>query len=273
MPLNATLHIETALRHEKTVLKKSFCTQPFKIANITESKLEHELQLMLMSSSPGILDEDCYQLTVDVGEGCALSLQTQSYQRIFQMKKGATQTLTMNLAEGSSVVYLPHPLVPHQHSIFQARNKIYLSDGCSLLWGEIISCGRKLNGEIFQFSLYHGITEIFLKNKLVVKENLLLKPLEMNMASIGQLEGFTHQATLLYLTERIDVSFSTTSLIEFLQQSNQVIYGISALPVNGILVRLLGHSAEQLFGLLKDLSGLLQTFPKIASKLPERYVS
>ena len=41
---------------------------------------------MLMSSSPGILDEDKYLMKIEVAEGCALKLHTQSYQRLFTMK-------------------------------------------------------------------------------------------------------------------------------------------------------------------------------------------
>ena len=53
--MNAQLHIQTALRNGITYLKNCYATPPFKLANITEDKQSHELQLMLMSSSPGIL--------------------------------------------------------------------------------------------------------------------------------------------------------------------------------------------------------------------------
>ena len=46
-------------------------------------------------------------------------------------------------------VLLPHPSVPHEAIDFTSRNKIYLSDNCSLIFGEVLTCGRKLNGEVF----------------------------------------------------------------------------------------------------------------------------
>jgi urease accessory protein len=60
MPLNAALYIETGLQEGRTILRNSYCTQPFKLANITEDKQQKELHLMLMSSSPGVLDGDVY---------------------------------------------------------------------------------------------------------------------------------------------------------------------------------------------------------------------
>src|SRR5678816_4642739 len=97
MALTAKLHIETALQNERTVFTKSFCTAPFKIANITEDKQQDRLQIMLMSSSPGILDDDEITLQIHVGERCSLELQTQSYQRLFQMKNGARQFQNVDL--------------------------------------------------------------------------------------------------------------------------------------------------------------------------------
>lgn len=275
MALKAKLHIETALRSEKTFLKKSFCTPPFKIADVTEDKKQKSLQLMMMNSSPGVLDEDEYCIRIDVAENTSLQLQTQSYQRLFQMKKGAVQTMEVNLEQGASFVYLPHPSVPHQNSIFLSRNKIYLQNNYSLVWGEVISCGRKLNGEVFQFTSYHSITEIFLNSKLVVKENLLLKPATMNLSLIGQLEGYTHQATLLYLNEEANVTQLTNCLIENLNEqvsTADATFGVSALPVNGIVVRLLGYKAEQLFHILKSITTTIFTINEKVKPKPEMYV-
>jgi urease accessory protein len=272
MPLNATLHIDTALKNGKTILQTSYCTQPFKLANITENRVQKELQLMLMSSSPGILDGDQHAMTITVGEGCCLSVETQSYQRIFQMQKGASQQVHVNMQRGSSFTYLPHPLVPHRGAIFRVKNKVMLQEGCSLLWGEVISCGRKLNGEVFAFTSYHGITEIYRDGKLVVKENLLLRPREMPVSGLGQLEGFTHQATLLYLDEKAVIPALTEAVREALNADSGLTFGVSALPVNGLVIRLLGNQAEKLFAQLKTIALLLQTHKSESSKILEQNV-
>jgi urease accessory protein len=273
MPLKAKLHIETMLKKDKTCLQQTFCTQPFKIAEITEDKTRKDLRLMIMSSSPGVLDGDQYEINIDVGEGCVLALETQSYQRIFQMNHGASQQLQVALKKGSSLTYLPHPVVPHRQSVFQSHNKLFLQGDCTLLWGEVISCGRKLNGEVFQFSSYHSLTEILLKNKLVVKENLLIRPAEINLTVIGQMEGFTHQATLLYLTEKADLSACTEIILQHLQEQQNITFGVSALPVNGLLIRILGCKAEQLFLLLRQLASMLQVTEKTSIQTPIAYVA
>ena len=212
---------------------------------------------MLMTSSPGILDDDHYQLKIELAEGSSLQLHTQSYQRLFNMKRSAAQLLEVNLGRGSSFCFLPHPSVPHAASAFVAANKIYLTENCCLVFGEILTCGRKLNGEVFQFSKYHNITEIFFRDKLIIKENLLIEPASINMAAIGQLEGFTHQASLIYLHPSADTKQLAGLVNELLSGQKDITFGVTAAVTNGIIVRILGHKAEQLHGCLKAIAILL----------------
>ena len=130
-------------------------------------------------------------------------------------------------------------------------------DGCRLIWAEVLTCGRKLNGEVFQFSKYHTVTEVFINKKLVVKENVLIRPASMNLTAIGQLEGFTHQASLLYLNENIALNELTKTITDGLAQQPDILFGVSAAPVSGLLVRLLGQRAEQLHACLKTIAGQL----------------
>ena len=250
----AELNIQTALRGDITFLERSYCTQPFKVANITEDKNDETLRLVAMSSSPGILDGDEYHWKIKIAEGCSLQLQTQSFQRLFTMKKAASQAIELHQGTSSSFCFLPHPVVPHEASSFCSKNKLFLSDDCTLVWGEVLTCGRKLNGEIFKFSKYHSITEIFINNKLVIKENLLIDPSLINVNVTGQLEGFTHQASFIFLNEDAPVNNLIGEISNYLLMEEEIMFGISAAPVNGLIVRLLGCKAEQLHACLKIIA-------------------
>ena len=255
--MNAFLNIQTGIRNNKTFLKKGYYTTPFKIANITENKNEECLKLMLMTSSPGILDGDEYKIKIELEEGCSLQLQTQSYQRLFNMKKGASQNMEVFMSKNSSFCYLPHPSVPHTGSNFIATNKIFMFEGYKLIWGEVLTCGRKLSGEEFQFTRYQSLTEIFLNEKLVVKENFLMSPSTINVHAIGQLEGYSHQASLIYIDTTTNVNEVISTINAHLLEQKHICIGVSALPVNGIIVRLLGYKAEQLYNCLQKIADLL----------------
>lgn len=263
----AKLHIETALKNDKTYLSNCFFTTPYKVADITEDRRKNELHLMLMSSSPGILDGDKYEVMIKLKENTSLQLQTQSYQRLFNMKKGASQSIELRMSKGSSFTYLPQPTVPHTSSNFVAVNNIYLSDNCQLTWGELLTCGRKLNGEEFAFSKFHSTTKIFWNNRLVVKENLLIEPDKINVHAIGQLENCTHQASLIFINEAADTKSIIKDINEKLNQQEGICFGVSSLPVNGVIIRILGFKAERLYSCLKNIANHLSSDCIVAASL------
>ena len=249
-----SLHIQAALRGDITYLKRSYFSPPFKLVDITENRREKCLHVMQMSSSPGILDGDRFEIKIELEENCHMQLHTQSYQRLFSMKTGASQQTEVFMEKGSSFVYLPHPSVPQENSIFTTRNKIHVSAGCRLIWGEIITCGRKLNGEVFRFSKYHAVTEVFRDNRLRIKENICLLPGLLKLNEIGQLEGFTHQAGLIFLDDAAEKNTLIREVTLFLQTQPDILFGVTTAPDSGILVRILGNRSEQLMDCLKTIA-------------------
>lgn len=250
------LKILTGKRDHSTYLKECFCTRPFKIANVREERSDPVLRLMMMSSSPGMLDKDHYRVDITVAAGTALHLQTQAYQRLFNMETGAIQEMEVRLQTGSSFTFLPHPLVPHEKATYTGYTNLYLSDNCRLVWGEIITCGRKLNGEVFRFKKLHSITRVFSGTQLLLMDNLLMQPGVTSFQAMGWMEGYTHQATFLYVDthDKVSLQETTDSLHRYLEQQRDMLAGVTRTAGNGIMVRMLGHSGEQLFECQQQLA-------------------
>jgi urease accessory protein len=248
------IDVEACSKNGKTWLKKGFAAHPFKLADITEHRSCNTLELMLMNSSPGVLDGDHYEMLISVGEAASLVLKTQSYQRLFTMKSSASQQLEVHVESGGVFTYLPHPVVPHANAHFTSLNKISLSTDSQLTWGEIITCGRKLNGEVFAFTYLKSLTEIYWNRKLVLRDNLVMKPATGKVHSMGKLEGYTHQASLVIINERINRNELVSLVYELLLSEAEICYGVSALTVEGAIVRILGNKAEQLYNLLQSVS-------------------
>ena len=253
----ASLDITATLRDGRTYLKESFWQPPFKIADVTEDRRLPTLHLMQMSASPGVLSGDHYQIGIRLEEGAAVHWHTQSYQRLFSMASPAQQQVRAELAPGASLTYLPHPCVPQAGADFRGENRIYLSADSRLIWGEIVTCGRKLNGEVFQFSNYRSVTEVFLEGRLILKENLRLVPQRVNPAGIGHLEGFTHQGGLICVDPQVDVADLVPHLSERLAATPGIDFGITSLPVNGFALRMLGNHSERLVQAVKITSEII----------------
>ena len=252
------LNIVSGCKEGRSYLKDAFFTRPFRLADIGEDKSDKSLHLMVMSSSPGVLDNDHYDIDITVEEQSRLLLESQSYQRLFNMQEGAQQKTMIKLKSNSTFSYIQHPVVPHEHSIFKAKNLVYLEDNCSFTIGEIITCGRKHSGEIFRFTKFQSLTEIYHHNKLILKDNILLQPQLATMNTIGQMEGFTHQATLIHInTSENRMEELADTLHHHLMHEEHIAFGVSSPCSHCLIVRVLGNGGEQLYNSFRSIQSLL----------------
>jgi len=242
------LTIVAGFKEGRSYLRDTFFTRPFRIANVGQYKTDHDLYLMVMSASPGLLDKDRYDISIKLEKCAHLQLYSQAYQRLHSMQEGATQMIVITLEQGSAFSYVPHPVVPHQNSKFRSRTVVHLQKNCQLLLSEIITCGRKHFGEVFRFTYYHNLLEVYYQQKLVLKDNLLLQPQRLPLNAIGQLDGYTHQGMLVYInTGQESVETYAGEIMRLIENEKDILYGISGIAANGFVLRMLGNGGEQLF--------------------------
>lgn len=249
------LQITAGARNNTTYLQHSYFTRPFKVADIS-GKNAAALHLVIMTASPGVLDGDEYQLTVELKERVNVHLYTQSYQRIFNMQQGAKQCFNVKMGAGSSLCYLPHPSVPHEDSAFEGYNKIVLGNGCRLLWGEIITCGRKLSGEVFRCRLFQSVTEVYREERLIFKDVTVLQPEKIPATATGEWEQYTHQAALYWHDGTRDMTAMADLINEMLSDEKDIAGGVSQTASGALLLRILGQGAEQLYRIFKTVASL-----------------
>lgn len=289
MNSHVTMHI--AKRDGRSYLAGNYFTPPYKLANITEDRRDPYLHLMLMCSSPGVLDGDRQTIKITLEPNSRLHLHTQSYQRLFRMKQGASQSMDVHIGADASFCWLPHPCVPHAASVFAGTSRIFLGPRARLLWGEVLTCGRKLTGEVFAFSSYRMRTEVYIAHRLALLENISLQPSAIPVSTLGQLGGFTHQASLLFIEEGRRVAEDTREQIaaylsgcagaecgdvdgvgadradpnragaDRVQRGGRdnpsLLCGLTEGPANSLVVRLLGHSAECLYDHLQIIKNII----------------
>lgn len=245
--------VQTDLYKDVTILKDTFFTPPFNVVEVRENKKNPLLELMVMSSSPGFLNNDNYQIDINVKKETMLNLQTQSYQRIYDTPDGARQQMKVYVECSAYFSHLPHPTVPHKGAIFQSDNKIYLSDTSKLIWGEILACGRKLNGESFAFKKYRSLTQVFRNKKLLYKDNLYLNPSKINFKTMGLYEEFSYKANFICVDPHHSPKHHMAIMSEFLDGEDDIIFGFSKISEDACVLRVLGNSGEQLFQALKKI--------------------
>ena len=265
----ANLYIKTGFKEGKSYLMDSYVSVPFRITNIGQIKEDDCLYMMLGSSSPGLLDTDNHEIEINVEENSRFQLQTQSYQRLYNMKKGSSQITKVKLAPNSAFCYVPHPVVPQENSIFRNRTIIHLEKNCELILSEIITCGRKnsefispdreIFGEIFKFTYFQNVTEIYFNDLLILKDKIILEPQVVPVDTVIQLEGYTHQATFIYLnTGNSSVAYELIAeILKIMEYEENISFGVSEMAANGFVLRVLGNGGEQLFNCFQQIQNFL----------------
>lgn len=257
--MDSRLHIIAGHKAGKSYVKDLFVSPPFRVVSVGQRKSDNKLYQIIMSSSPGILDGDRYQLDIELEKGSALQLQSQSYQRLFNMKDEAVQQLNISMEDDTSFAYVPHPVVPHEDSNFKSKAKINIGENSQVIMGEIITCGRKHYGELFKLKKFQNLTEIYHKDKLRVKDNVLIQPDLIPIKSIGNLEEYTHQGTLIFYSTKEDLD--KNDLIEIIytqiESQHEMEIGISVMEDNGFIIRALGNGGEVMYNFFLKVQEIL----------------
>ena len=233
-----------------------YTTVPFGLLRFDERyPADPWMQYMIRSNSPGMLSGDFYDMQINVADDTSLGLETQAYQRIYEMNEGgkAFQEVKVNVGENGLFHFIPHPTVPHKNSDYAAKNTINIKKSSKLIWGEVITCGRKLSGEIFEFKRFLSHTEVFVDDELIFNDKLLFEPENIDVNAMGQLEGYTHQATLFAYQHELTEDELYEFLLENIKDEEEIEFGMSTTVLDAAVIRIVGNSGEQLYKIIKRI--------------------
>lgn len=184
----------------RTFIKDSFFTSPFKIMKPFQ-KDDGGISVFQQTASPGILAGDRQEHNIIVEKASSLEIVSQSFEKIFKMEENelAERKICAKVGEGSALIYAPNPCIPFAKSNFHSSTKIFLSAGAKLIYEDCICAGRVACGEIFDFTTYKNLIEIWREEKLIFRENNFFeggekKNLLQSEVNFGE---FTHSGTML----------------------------------------------------------------------------
>ena len=264
-----------------TQLDDYFVSPPFKLMTLPDystNKAEawqKGLNAMQMSSSPGLLGGDRLDIQISLRKSTALTLTTQAFTRVQAMNDGefAEQITQIQLAEDSRLFYLPHPLVLHKDSALKQKTTIEMAENSELIYGEIVAIGRVLNDERFAFRQFSSHLKIYALQKNGEKRPLVSDciqwlPSKMTLTALSQMEDYSHQGSLTYLNlskSALEIKAMLKQLQETFTSSENLLIGLSQLNEGGLMVRVLGHRAEQIQTLFENIGIILKSNNKSGS--------
>lgn len=237
---------------ERNYLTDSIRKFPLKAVNFQGE--DGEMIIYLISSSPGLFNGDRQDISCRLTDGAHLFLTDASATELHPslMEEESRMVQTFQLEKNSKLEYMPEPLIPFKGSSYYGTTSIYMMEGAQAIVGEIITAGRVGRNEIFEYQHFKSGFEVFWDGQLQVWDSIRLLP-ENNLKDKGILGDFTHIGTLWVLSEQIKkehLHHIQNTIIPGIEQHDSY-GGASLLQKRGILIRLLGHTSQDLQKIIK----------------------
>ncbi|WP_456277264.1 urease accessory protein UreD [Bacillus sp. AK128] len=250
MSHTGVLELTARNRRDKTMISDCYYEGAFKITRPVYIE-DHSPSIYLIHVGGGYVDGDTYLTNLTLEDGAELSVTTQSSTKVYKtVRKPVLQMMNIKLGKNSVLEFVPDPLIAYENSRFIQETSVYLKESACLIYSEIITPGWAEDGSYFRYDWIRSKLKVYKEEKLVLFDHLLLEP-DQDMTGIMQMEGYTHVGTLVIFHPLINKSF-LHSLYEFLSVDDQTIarVGLTTVPGNGIVVRILGMNTRVIEGLI-----------------------
>ena len=247
-----------------TVIKEQYSRVPLFVqrAMYLEETLPAMAYVYIVSPSGGILQGDRYQIDIKLGNNTFAHVTTQGATRIYKMEKNyASQTININVEEESYFEYIPDQIIPFRNSRFYQEVNLNVHDNATMIYSEVIVPGRVASGEAFEYDICYIKTvgrNHLGKTRFI--DIVKLEPKYENLRANGILWKFKVVGTTYIVTKEAhvqDLQYEISERIKGFKVKSTISGGTSILPTRqGIIIRILGNSAEDVKKIIFDIVGI-----------------
>jgi urease accessory protein len=189
---------------ERTRLTELECRAPLQLmrCHYLDPALPEMAHATIVSPSGGVLQGDRLEVTVRVGPGARLRLDTPSAMRLYRMPDTPAVQLVSLTVEGDGYLeYLPEPTIPFAGSQFASRTTCRVAESGTLVLADVVSAGRAANGEVHQFTHYASVVDLSrLDGEVAARDATVLDPAD-GLALQGRLGGHAALGSLYVIHE------------------------------------------------------------------------
>ncbi len=215
----------------------------------------------LITTSGCLLQGDRLALDVSLGAQAQAHVTTQAATKIHAMDANyAAQTQSFTLADGAYLEYLPDPVIPHRRSRFISDTRMAVAPTATLLYAEVLHCGRKHHHreESFGFTVYDARiaatrpdgTELF-------TERLLIEPARRDPRDTGVMGPFDVLGNAVLLTPAECAERVLAALPAGVDMAAGLAFGACRLPNNaGVIYKVLGIESAPVRARLREFWSL-----------------
>lgn len=235
-------HLRFVRRGARTVLLESYARAPFYVSPLLVPPAGGTARIALLTSGGGLLGDQHLNLSVHAGAATRVAITTIGATRLLPTDVACRQDIRLHLEDGSTLTYLPEPLIPCRNADYQQQTTIEVPETATAAVGEVVTPGRLAMGERFAYRRLVLALRVLRAGRPVFLERLLLEPASEHLqVALGD---HTHLASLVIAGSPAD---SDLALEAHTLLASRDIIGGAGMPAPGlVVVRALGESAHRL---------------------------
>jgi urease accessory protein len=259
-----SLKLERDPETRRTVIREQYSRVPLftQRAMYLEESLPAMAYVYIVSPSGGILQGDRYRIDITLGNNTYAHVTTQGATRIYKMEKNyASQLVNITVGEGGFFEYIPDQIIPFHNSRFYQEVHLNVHENATMIYSEVIVPGRVASGEAFDYDICYIKTVG--KNQLGRTrfiDTLKLEPKTENFRAKSNFGNLHVVGTVYIMTKESfvnDLHYEIGEKIRVLETKGKLSGGASILPTRqGIMVRILGHSSEDVKKIIFEVIGI-----------------
>jgi urease accessory protein len=209
----------------------------------------------LHNISGGVLGGDRLEVAVQVDEHARAQLTTTGATRVYRQRSDrlpATQVTRFTVAQGGLLEYLPDPLIPFTDAHYRQRTEIELAADAGIFAWDVVTPGREARQERFAFDQLYLETRVSAHGRPIAWETAALIPAQQDFTSTVRLGAYGPFATLLICRTGLPAARwqalenELSELARTQTVPGEVVWGVSTLAADGLVVRGLANQSRKL---------------------------
>jgi urease accessory protein len=240
-------------KNENTVISEKRFDGLIKLSPTIHLDSEKISTYFIVGLGGGYVEGEKYKYSINLKEDSRSIITTQASTKVYKCVHGekTEQETLINLEKNSILEYITDSVILYKDAIYKQVNNIYMDESATLIYSDGITSGWSKEGEDFQYSNVQLKTSVYVNNKIVLLDNLLVNPREDDVTKLGFFEGYQNFGTLLVINKNINGKIIEELRNNIKNLNLPICFGISELEINGFVLRALGNLSQNIESAIK----------------------
>ena len=194
-------------KNDKTVISEKRFDGLIKLSPTIHLDSEKISTYFIVGLGGGYVEGEKYKYSINLKEDARSIITTQASTKVYKCIHGekTEQETLISLEKNSILEYITDSVILYKDAIYKQVNNIYMDESATLIYSDGITSGWSKEGEEFQYSNVQLKTKVYVNNKIVLLDNLLVNPRKDDVTKLGFFEGYENFGTLLVINKNINV--------------------------------------------------------------------